>query len=287
MTRGHSSNQISNLGFGFSLSPNIFSSKTLKQIDKSNVDWFELIVENYLYLDREQEEYVVALSKLKPLALHALSSDIGGLNDLNLDYFKKIKRLAKKLNCPWWSDHLCWKGVNAHSAEGLLPLPKTKEMLKHIIKRVKIIQDLVEIPFLIENITTYYKFPEDEMPEWEFYCELIDKTGSFMLFDVNNVYVNSCNLNFSWRTYLSYLPLDKIVEIHLGGHEEIGHSVLDTHSEDIADEVWEIFRWVYSRAPVKGVLLERDANVRNYEHLVEQLSIARKMGEKCKDIQEG
>ncbi len=249
---------VPNLGIGIGLRP-----IHLREIFASwpSIDWFEIISENFMgggmplrNLQRILEKY--------PVVMHGVSLAIGSATPLDWDYLKKLKRLAQLTRTPWLSDHLCWGRLPGARFHDLLPLPRTREVVEYVAARAKIVQDYLEIPFALENLSSNASFTNDEMPEWDFYTAVVEKADISMMLDVNNIYVSSRNLGFDPKDYVSNLPLDRVVQIHLAGHSDYGRYVLDTHDYPVRDEVWEIYRDVYpkTRSSQKGVstLLEWD-----------------------------
>ena len=72
------------------------------------------------------------------------------------------------MNPAWISDHLCWTGIAHKNSHDLLPVPYTEEALKHIISRIKQVQDYLERPIALENPSTYLEFKTSHIPEAEF-----------------------------------------------------------------------------------------------------------------------
>ncbi len=243
-----------NLGIGIGLRPvhfqEIFSTWP-------SIDWFEIISENFMggglplrNLERILERY--------PVVMHGVSLCIGSAAPLDWDYLKKLKALAQKTKTPWLSDHLCWGRLPNARFHDLLPLPRTQEVIEYVANRAKIVQDYLEIPFALENLSSNASFTSDTMPEWDFYTAVVEKADIFMMLDVNNIYVSSRNDGFDPKEYYSNLPLKRVIQIHLAGHSDYGRYILDTHDYPVREEVWEIYREVYSKTNGVSTLLEWD-----------------------------
>jgi hypothetical protein len=208
-------------------------------------------------LDRILERY--------PVVQHGVTLAIGSPAPLDFDYLKKLKELARRTKTPWISDHLCWghqKGAHYHD---LLPLPQTKEVVDYVAKRAAIVQDYLELPFALENLSSYVAFTSDEMPEWEFYASVVEKAGIYMMLDVNNIYVSSKNHEFEPRHYYENLPMDRVLQIHLAGHTDMGDYLLDTHDHPVCNEVWELYAEIYPKTKGVSTLLEWDDNLLSFE----------------------
>ena len=251
-----------NLGIGIGLRTAHYDT-ILEQLPP--IDWFEIISENFLVDHGTPLEYLDAILEHYPVTMHGVTLAIGSPDPLDFDYLKKLKKLAERTNAPWISDHLCWghqKGAHYHD---LLPLPYTKEVINYVAERARIVQDFLERPFALENLSSYVSFHADEMPEWDFYSAIVEKADISMMLDVNNIYVSSRNHGFSVDQYIKNIPLERVIQIHVAGHLDKGHYVLDTHNDYVKNEVWEIYRDVWPKTGYVSTLLEWDDDFVSFE----------------------
>jgi uncharacterized protein len=186
---------------------------------------------------------------------------IGSTDPLNFDYLAKLKRLATEVNARWISDHLCWTGVLGLNTHDLLPLPFNEETLRHVIQRVRTVQDFLERPLILENPSSYVTFAASNMTEWEFLSHVAEQTNCGLLLDVNNVYVSSINHDFDPQEYIYNLPHKRIVQMHLAGHTPCSTHLLDTHDNHVVDPVWELYRLAHEQTGGIASLLEWDAKI--------------------------
>ena len=49
-----------------------------------------------------------------------------------------------------------------------MPLPYTDEVVAYVAQKVKIVQAELEVPFIIENVSSYAEFSSSQMSEAEF-----------------------------------------------------------------------------------------------------------------------
>lgn len=232
---------------------------------KPDIDWFEIISENFMVEGGKALETLDRILETYPVVQHGVTLAIGSPAPLDFDYLTKLKALTRKTKTPWVSDHLCWgqqKGAHYHD---LLPLPHTKEVVEYVAKRARIVQDFLELPFALENLSSYVAFTQDEMPEWEFYAAVVEKADIYMMLDVNNIYVSSRNHEFDPKLYYQNLPLERVLQIHLAGHTDYGDYVLDTHDHPVCDEVWELYAEIYPKTGGVSTLLEWDDNLLSFE----------------------
>lgn len=225
------------------------------------VDWFEIISENYMDSQGRPRYVLEQIAERYPIVMHGVSLSIGSSDELDFDYLQKLKALANTVHPHWISDHLCWTGIAGINSHDLLPVPLTEETLKHVVKRISIVQDFLERPLVLENPSSYVTFACSTMPEWEFLSRMAEETGCGLLLDVNNVYVSSVNHNFDPREYISKVPHDRIVQIHLAGHTNMGTYCIDTHDGPVIDPVWDLYRLAHHFTGGTSTLLEWDAKI--------------------------
>ena len=60
------------------------------------------------------------------------------------------------------------------------------------------------------------------MTEWEFLREIAERADCQLLLDVNNVYVSSVNHGFDPLAYLRGVPVERVQQFHLAGHQQPG-----------------------------------------------------------------
>ena len=246
--------QVPNLGIGVGLRPAHF-----REIFDSwpSVDWFEIISENFMRGGMPLRNLEKILERY-PVVMHGVSLAIGSAAPLDWDYLKKLKKLALKTKTPWLSDHLCWGRLPGARFHDLLPLPRRKEIIEYVADRARIVQDFLEIPFALENLSSNASFTSDEMSESEFYSTIVEKADISMMLDVNNIYVSSRNEGYNPKEYYRNLPFERIVQIHLAGHTDYGRYIIDSHDHPVCDEVWEIYTEVYPKTRGVSTLLEWD-----------------------------
>lgn len=230
-----------------------------------NIDWFEIISENFMVDGGKPLENLYRILERYPVVQHGVSLAIGSPDPLDFEYLKKLKALTKITKTPWVSDHLCWGRLPGAHYHDLLPLPYTKEVINYVSERARIVQDYLELPFALENLSSYVAFKKDEMTEWDFYGAIVEKADISMMLDVNNIYVSSRNHGFDPKVYYENLPLDRVIQIHLAGHSDYDAYVLDTHDNYVCDEVWKIYGEVYCRTNGVSTLLEWDDNYISFQ----------------------
>jgi len=238
-----------------------------------DLDWFEVLSENYLdtggrplwVLDQVAERY--------PVALHGVSLSIGSTDPLDRDYLLKLAALARRTRAHWVSDHVCWTGVLGRNTHDLLPLPYNEPTLRHVVSRVREVQDVLERPLVLENPSTYVAFAASTMSEWEFLSRLAAEADCGLLLDVNNVYVSAFNHGFDPAEYVDAIPADRVVQYHLAGHTNKGTHIVDTHSAAALPEVWSLYARAVARIGLVSTLFEWDAEI---PPLAEVVSEARK-----------
>ena len=266
-----------NLGLGVGLRAVHFDHILREQ---PKVDWFEVISENFMDSQGRPRYVLQQLAERYQVVLHGVSLSIGSTDPLNFAYLQKLKVLAREVGARWISDHLCWTGVLGRNSHDLLPLPFTEKTLRHVVERVKIVQDVLERPFVLENPSSYITFAHSTMSEHEFISRMAEEADCGLLLDVNNVYVSSFNHDLDPEEFIRALPHERIVQFHLAGHSDYGTHLIDTHDDHVTDPVWNLYRLAHELTGGVSTLLEWDARIPPFPVLhAEVLKAKRFLGE--------
>ncbi len=265
------------LGYGVGLRPPHYSHIFEHQ---PNVDWFEIISENYMDTGGRPIRMLERVLEHYPVVMHGVSLSIGTIDPINSDYLTKLKALADWVKPAWISDHLCWTGIAHKNTHDLLPVPYTEEALTHLIERIKRVQDFLGRPLLLENPSTYLEFSASSMPEWEFLARMAEGADCALLLDANNIYVSCYNHRWDAKEYIDALPLERVGQIHLAGHTNKGTHIIDTHDDHVTQEVWNLYGYIMNKAkrPI-STMVEWDGKIPDFEIVEAEVNKARKWGE--------
>lgn len=264
------------LGFGLGLRPNYYEEILSL---KPEVDWFEILSENYLVPGGKPLYYLDKICQSYPVVMHGVSLSLGSSDPLDIEYLKQLKQLADRVEPAWISDHLCWTGVDGLNVHDLLPIPYTHQAIDHIVSRIQRVQEFLGRALLIENVSSYLTFKQSEMTEWAFLVEIVKKSGCFILLDVNNIYVSSVNHQFNPLDYINAMPADKVAQIHLAGHSNHGDYIIDTHDAPVIQPVWDLYAATIQKLGRVSTMIERDDNMPPLAELLAELNHARRIAE--------
>ena len=243
------------------------------------VDFVEVISENYMIEGGRQLRILEEVRAKLPVIIHGVSMSIGSAGGLDEDYLQKLKQLEQRIEPLWVSDHLCWTRNSAHNSHDLLPMPLTQEALQAVCDNIDHAQNVLGRAMLFENPSSYLTFPEDTLSEWEFLTEMTRRTGCYLLLDVNNIYVSAANHGFSAMDYLRGLPLERVRQIHLAGHDPATPErdiIIDTHDREVSDGVWDLYAKAITMLPQPvATMIERDDHIPPLPELLTELDRAR------------
>ncbi|HVY44812.1 MAG TPA: DUF692 domain-containing protein [Minicystis sp.] len=232
---------------------------------RPDVAWFEILSENYMQTKGRPLHFVDRVAERYPVALHGVSMSIGSADPLDEAYLDELVRLRDRVRARWVSDHLCFTGVAGKNTHDLLPLPYTAESLRHVVDRVRRVQDVLGAPLALENPSSYVEWADSTMKEWDFLAEVSERADCAILLDVNNVFVSAFNHGFEPKDYFDAIPFDRVVQLHVAGHTNHGTHIVDTHIGPVIDPVWELLGEAWRRAGGVSVLLEWDAEIPSFE----------------------
>lgn len=229
------------------------------------VPFFEISPENHMRRGGAGPARLARVRERFPVLTHGLSMSLGGLEPLDPEYFADLRQFLAPFADHWHSDHLCFCGTDGKQLHDLLPVPFTSASARRIAARVREAADRLERPMAVENISYYLPLGVPSVDEPEFIRELLERADCGLVLDVNNVFVNATNHGFDARAWLARIPLNRVVQLHIAGHEfwddDAKTLIIDTHGAPVRAEVDELLAWVIARTGPLPVLLERDNNI--------------------------
>jgi uncharacterized protein len=242
------------------------------------IDYFEVISENYLSAAQPPRRWLAKVSATYPVVLHGVGLNLLGHEPLDIRYLDQLAALAEFVDAPFVSDHLCWTAAHGISHHELLPVPLRPELVEYAAERASFVQRHLGRPFGLENLSSYVRFSQSSLSEWEFYTQTVRRAGCWFMFDINNVYVSSQNHGFSAHDYLAAIDWTRILQVHIAGHTvQPDGSILDTHDAPVADPVWQLYATAWQQGGPFRTLLEWDDNMPTFDVLQAQLARARTM----------
>ncbi len=246
--------------------------------NKPKVDWFEVLADNYLGQGDSSLYHLDSICASYPVTLHCVGMSLGSTDPVNLTYLRKLKKLIYRVQPLKISDHLCWSSFNGQFFHELLPLPYTEESVLHVSQRIKIIQDFLEQQIMIENVSSYLSFKHSSLTEWEFLKAVADEANCQILLDINNIYVSAKNNHFNPFDYLHELFSNhRIAQFHLGGYQDQGTHLLDTHGAYIQNPVWELFAEAVHQFGFIPTAIEWDNHIPHFSDLMNEALRAKKI----------
>ena len=271
-------NPSPNLGFGLGLRTAHYEA-ILET--KPDLDWLEVISENYLVPGGRPLANLTRIRQDYPMVMHGVSLSIGSSDALNYEYLRDLKHLAQRIEPAWISDHLCWTGIAGKNLHDLMPLPYTEEALAQVAARVREVQDFLGRQILLENVSSYVSFAQSTMSEWEFLRAVAEQADCHILLDINNIFVSAFNHGFDPCAYLDGIPLERVRQFHLAGHENRGDLIIDTHDAPVIDPVWDLYAKALQRFGPVSTMIERDEHIPPLPELLLELDHARRI---AKDV---
>lgn len=233
---------------------------------KPNINWLEIHICNFINGGLNQQ-LLYQLAEHYPLSFHGVSLNLGGPELLDVAYLQRLKQLTHELNPKLVSEHACFTSYGGRSYHDLLPVPYTQASVEHFCSRIHQVQETIGRPILIENLSRYVQYSENEFSEAEFLTQLCKSTGCGLLLDLTNAYVNDKNLGISVEAFIDALPHEHIKEIHLAGFSTNEDWLIDTHSAEIPKEIWHLLELYLDRYQSVSVLIERDNNIPSFQEL--------------------
>ena len=228
--------------------------------------FFEVHAENYMGAGGPPHARLARLREDYALSIHGVGLSIGAMQPLDGEHLARLKTLCDRYEPESFSEHLAWSSHGEVFLNDLLPLPYTETTLARVAEHIDRVQETLKRQMLLENPATYLLFDESTIEETAFLAEVSRRTGCGLLLDVNNVFVAATNHRLDPAVYIDRFPLDRVRELHLGGHcetvDDVGFPLLiDSHDTPVTDPVWALYETVLARIGPVATLVEWDNDV--------------------------
>ncbi len=246
---------------------------------KQVLDWLEIITDNFLVEGGKPLVMLDAIRRDYPMAMHGVAMSIGAAGGVDMDYLRKVKALADRIEPLWVSDHLCWIGPGPEQLHDLYPMPYTDEAARHVVEQIQRAQDVLQRQLVLENVSSYIDFQHNASSEWQFLAHIAQQADCLLLVDVNNIYVSGVNHGFDPLEYLNALPAQRVQQIHLAGHSDCGSYIIDTHDHPVVPAVWDLYAEACKRFGPVATMIERDDHIPPLQTLIEELQLARNIAQ--------
>ncbi|WP_440053534.1 HvfB family MNIO-type RiPP peptide maturase [Pseudoalteromonas sp. T1lg65] len=235
------------------------------------VDFYEVAPENWMKFGGRLQKQFRQLTEAHTFVCHGLSLSLGSPEPLDVDFVKALKVFFKQHNISTYSEHLSYCSGLGHMYD-LMPIPFTEDAIKHTAQRIRQVQDILEMPIAVENVS-YYGAPGQELSELEFTLAVLEQADCKLLLDVNNIYVNATNHGYDPEVFLRAMPTQRIAYGHVAGHyQEAEDLLVDTHGATVCDPVWALLGKAYEIHGLFPTLLERDFNIPPLPELLSEVS---------------
>ncbi len=247
----------------------------LSSVTADDINFMEVAPENWMNVGGRLGKHFRSFTERFDFLCHGLSLSIGSPDPLDIDFVKQVAEFMKLHDIKAYSEHLSYCSNDGHMYD-LMPIPFTEEAVHYVADRIRTVQDIIEQPLIIENVSAYAQ-PGKEMEEIDFLKAVVKEADCRILLDVNNVFVNSTNHGFDAKDYLKKIPTERISYLHIAGHyEEAEDLLVDTHGATIKQSVWDLLDFTYQQHGVIPTLLERDFNIPDVDELMVEVNLIKK-----------
>lgn len=216
-----------------------------------------------------------------PVSLHGVGMGLASTTPLDEQHLSALKQLCDVVQPAAVSEHLCWNSENNYVINDLLPFPYTNEALAHVARRIEQVQEKLGRQLLVENLSSYLSFNHSEMTEGVFLAELTRRTGCGILFDVENLYVNTRNLGVDAKAFIDAIPHEAVKEYHLAGYSVQNGCLVDTHNCAVYAEVWQLYEYVLQQIGPRPTLVEWDSDIPALPVLLNEAAKAQQRMDAC------
>jgi uncharacterized protein len=222
------------------------------------------------------------------ISLHGVGLSLGSAAGLDPWHLDRLACLVEQVQPLRVSDHASFarvpytdsgSGTMLH-AHDLLPIAFSESSLDIMVANVQLVQERLRRPLLVENLSAYLAWDDDQLAEPEFFNALARRSGCGLLLDVNNLVVNALNRGADDEAavraacvWIDALSPEVVGEIHLAGYARLDDIVIDDHGSRVHAPVWRVYRHALQRLGAVPSLIEWDTDVPELTVLLEEAAL--------------
>ena len=271
-------NNIPYLGNGIGFRPEL---KSFIFLNRDKIGFIEIIADHYIDVPDTKLKELELLMENFTVIPHAINLSLGTAEGLDMAYIHKLAALIKKIDPPYWSEHIAYTQAHGYDIGHLAPVVYNEAFLEIFRKNISLVQAEIPYPLILENITYHIELPGKEIGDADFLNRLCGLTGCGLLLDITNLFINSRNLGFDANDFLENLNPDHIVQLHYVGFEGDESQLIDTHARATQPEIYNLMERVLKRRLPHAVLLERDDRYDMLDEITEDLLYAKRLLQSC------
>ena len=120
----------------------------------AGIDFFELAPENWIGVGGALGRRLRAFTERHPFEAHGLSLSLGGPSPLDEALIRDIRGFLDQHGILAYTEHLSYCTDEGHLYD-LMPIPFTGEAVRYVAARIQRVQERLERPIAIENVSYY------------------------------------------------------------------------------------------------------------------------------------
>jgi len=235
----------------------------------SEIECLEITAEHFF---DESLDYLRDLRGVYPLFVHGLGLSLGAPGPIDQKTLTEFRRVVEAADPEWISEHVAFTRTSEVDLGHLNPIQPSVKTLDLVAAHACEVSQFCAKPIILENITTHLRL-KGELSETDFLNRLCERADCGLLLDVTNLFINARNHHFDAKTWLRDLDPKCIVQLHVVGYMERNGRLVDNHSADIQEDLWELIHATLDHAEVRAIIVERDGNFPEMENLASELQL--------------
>lgn len=237
-------------------------------IDNKKIDFCEAHIENFI-AGGLHLKHLKKIADMMPISLHGVALSLGGHLPPSLEALEARKRIIDIINPVFVSEHAACTFAGQHLND-LLPISLNDKTITRLVHHIDSVQTYFKRQILLENLSSYIAFDDDDMCEYDFLNFIAQKSGCGLLMDINNIAIQEHNLQRSATDFIDNIKPEYVKQYHLaGGEYSVDYDkVIDTHGTDISPHVMSLYAKALDKIGFRPTLYERDNNIPPFDELL-------------------
>jgi uncharacterized protein (UPF0276 family) len=180
----------------------------------------------------------------------------------------------RRTRAPWFSVHLGFGAAEVGFDKGRMRARTTplgrEELFENIVRNVRGLAAAIPVPLFLENLDYNQGGAYEHVCQPEFIAAVLEDSDVDLLLDLAHARVSASRLGLSIATYLKWLPLERVRQIHVSGPRPRDGVLVDAH-EPLQEEDYSLLQNLLELTRPRALTLEYDRNEDALKKQVSQL----------------
>lgn len=200
-------------------------------------------------LDRH---WVKRMGQKTDVCLHSRLTNLAAESEPDEIVVSKLQECISETSPKWLAFAIGFSSHHAHRLQVPLPLPRTREMVELLSRRVRHLRAVLGCEIALTNVASMFRYSIDSLNETEFWLSLCEASGAKIFFDIPAYFVTLQHQGLDFGSELGKFPLEQVMSVRIGALALSQYGDIDAECGSLSTTHWALLEDVLNAMPEGG-----------------------------------